>query len=178
MISVRIPATLAGIVFLSSCSLGPNYKRPGVDIPVTFRSQEGLAQQASIADLPWWDVFNDPTLKDLVSAALVNNYDLLIAIRRIEEARAVRLQVRSPLFPQLGYEVDAQHARNTALGNPAATGGITTSTFTGLFNAAWELDLWGRIRRADEAARAQILANEEARRGVMQIGRASCRERV
>src|SRR6185295_9812508 len=63
--------------------------------------------------------------------------------------------------------VDAQHARNSALGTPASTGGITSSRFTGVFNLSWELDLWGRIRRADEAARAQILANEEARRGVM-----------
>src|ERR1044071_659419 len=152
MSSFRLSVILVAIIFLSSCALGPNYQRRGVDAPLTFRSQEGLAQQTAIADLPWWDVFNDPTLRELVATALVNNYDLLIAIRRIEEAQAVRLQVRSPLFPQLGYEVDAQHARNNAVGSPASTGGIITSSFTGLFNAAWELDLWGRIRRADEAA--------------------------
>ena len=158
---------LVSLIALSACAFGPNYQRPGVDAPERFRSEEGLAQQASIADLPWWDVFNDPTLRDLVTTALINNYDLLIAIRRIEEAQAVALQVRSPLFPQLGYQVDATHARNAALGSPVAGAGIITDKLTGLFNAAWELDLWGRIRRADEAARAQILVNEEARRGVM-----------
>jgi multidrug efflux system outer membrane protein len=158
---------LIQLAVLSACALGPDYRRPGVTVPDLFRSQDGLAQQASLADLPWWDVFNDPTLRDLVGTALVNNYDLLIAIRRIEESRAVALQARSPLFPQLGYEVDAQHSKNVVLGSPAAAGGIISDRFAGLLNASWELDLWGRIRRADEAARAQILANEEARRGVM-----------
>ncbi|HEX2385892.1 MAG TPA: efflux transporter outer membrane subunit [Candidatus Binatia bacterium] len=165
----RIVNGLTGITLLalSSCALGPNYKRPAVAAPAVFRGQEGAAEQASIADLPWWEVFNDPALASLIKDALANNYDLLVAMQRIEQARAVGVQVRSEFFPQLGYEGDTSHGKNAIGDRVASTAGKTVNAFAGLLNASWEIDLWGRIRRADEAARAQILANEEARRGVM-----------
>jgi multidrug efflux system outer membrane protein len=99
------------LLALSSCALGPSYKRPAVAAPAVFRGEEGAAQQASIADLPWWEVFNDPALASLIKDALANNYDLLVAVQRIEQARAVGVQVRSEFFPQLGYEGDTSHAR-------------------------------------------------------------------
>ncbi|HEX9442662.1 MAG TPA: efflux transporter outer membrane subunit [Candidatus Binatia bacterium] len=166
----RRPAPLAillALALLPACALGPNFRRPAVDAPPVFRGAEGAAEQASLADAPWWEVFKDPALTGLIRTALANNYDLLAAVQRIEQARAVAVQVRSALFPQLGYEADASRGRNAIAGQPTSTAGKRTSFFAGLLNAAWEIDLWGRIRRADEAARARILASEEARRGVM-----------
>ncbi len=160
-------AAITAMVVLYACALGPNYKRPQVAAPQGFRGQEGAAEQASIADLPWWEVFNDPALASLIKDALANNYDLLLAVQRIEQARAVAVQVRSELFPQVGYEGDTGRGKNAVNGRVASTAGLTVNAFAGLLNASWEIDLWGRIRRADEAARAQILVNEEARRGVM-----------
>lgn len=156
-----------GMLALSGCLLGPNYKRPPVVAPAVFRGQEGAAEQASFADLPWWEVFRDPALADLIKTSLSNNYDLREAVARIEQARAVAVQVRSALFPQFGYEADASRGKNAIGGRPATTLGKTVNAFAGLLNASWEIDLWGRIRRSDEAARAQILASEEAKRGVM-----------
>jgi outer membrane protein, multidrug efflux system len=159
--------TAISLLALSACSVGPNYKRPPVAAPAVFRGQEGAAEQASIADLPWWEVFRDPSLADLIKTALTNNYDLREAVQRIEQARAVGVQVRSAFFPQVGYEGDASRGKNAIAGRPASTLGKTVDAFAGLLNASWEIDLWGRIRRSDEAARAQILASEEAKRGVM-----------
>lgn len=156
-----------GLVALTGCAVGPQYSRPAVDVPAEFRAQPGAARQTSIADLPWWEVFKDPDLKALVTTALADNYDLRIAVSRIEQARAIETQVRSPLFPQLDYQLDISGGRNSALGQPAPGAGRLQGSASALLNASWELDLWGRIRRADEAARAQILASEEARRGVM-----------
>ena len=80
---------LAGLsLLLPGCRLGPNYRRPNVNVPTGFRGSPGTAQ-ASLADLPWWDVFKDPTLKDLVKTALANNYDLATAAARVEQARQV-----------------------------------------------------------------------------------------
>jgi multidrug efflux system outer membrane protein len=111
-------------------------------------------------------VFKDPALSNLVREALTNNYDLAIAATRVLQARAVADQVNSALYPQVGYDAAATRGKNQFLGSVVAPGnGTATTTFGGL-NAAWELDLWGRIRRSSEAALAQVLASEEAQRGV------------
>lgn len=157
---------LISLSLLTSCTFGPNYTRPPINSPVIFRGQEGAAQQASLADFPWWDVFKDDTLKDLVRQALANNYDLLVAVSRIEQARAVATQVRGDFYPQIGYLGDLGRGKNVLLGATVPNAKTQNSVRADL-NAAWELDLWGRIRRSDEAARAQVLASEEAKRGVM-----------
>jgi outer membrane protein, multidrug efflux system len=165
----RIAPALTAVTMLalSACALGPNYKRPEVAAPPIFRGQEGAVEQASLADVPWWEVFDDPVLAGLVKESLANNYDLRQAITRIEQARAVGMQVRSGFFPQLGYEADVSRGKNSVGGRVAPNAGKTVDAYAGLLNASWEIDLWGRIRRSDEAARAEILASEEARRGVM-----------
>ncbi len=162
-----VTTILIACSLISGCAVGPNYRRPAIDAPAIFRGQEGAAQQASLADLPWWQVFKDDSLRDLIKTALTNNYDLRVAVRRIEQARAIEVQTRSQFFPQIGYEGDVARGKNSVRDNPIPNGGKTGNSALGIFNVAWEFDLWGRIRRADEAARAQILANEEARRGVM-----------
>jgi outer membrane protein, multidrug efflux system len=150
----------------ADCTVGPNYHRPPIVTPTAFRFQVSPAQASSFADLPWWSVFNDPQLQDLITQALTNNYDLQVAVARIEQARALVGVAASEGKPQIGYEVTAEGDRIIAAQeNRPAT--VTYGAISGFLNAAWELDLWGRIRRSTEAARANLYAQEDVRRGVM-----------
>src|SRR5262250_881846 len=137
---------------LVSCAVGPKYHRPAVQTPTSFRDvatdSQQQAQAASYADLPWWQVFQDTQLQELIRVALKQNYDLQLATERINAARAQVAITRSNLFPQVQ-------------GNGTFTGGKehnfqTRSNFLILTaDAAFQLDLFGRLRRATEAARAQ-----------------------
>jgi multidrug efflux system outer membrane protein len=159
---------LSSVLFLlSGCAVGPNYERPKVNVPTEYRGKEAAAQQASIADLPWWEVFKDTRLKTLVQTALANNYDLQIAVTRIEQARQIAAQARAQYFPFLNYAVTTSDGKNEFLGTVAPNGGQERGAFVAVATVAWEADVWGRLRRENEAARAQYLATEEARRGVM-----------
>jgi len=162
-----IASGVALVVLLGGCAIGPDYKRPAVVEPPTFRGQ-ATAEAASLADAAWWEVFEDPILKELIREALRNNYDVRIAAARVQEARAGFVATRSDLFPSLDY--GGTVARSNA--TPGILGSLgpqapTTSNFYSLTLAmSWELDIWGRIRRSTEAARATLLATEDARRGV------------
>jgi outer membrane protein, multidrug efflux system len=149
---------------LAGCKLGPNYHRPAVQTPTQYRdlqeNSQAQAQAASYADLPWWQVFQDPKLQQLIRAALKQNYDLQLATERINAARAQLAVTRSSLFPQVQ-------------GNGNFNGG-KESNFQTKYNfltltadAAFQVDLFGRLRRATEAARAQLLATEAARQTVI-----------
>lgn len=150
--------------FLYSCMVGPNYHRPGVETPNSFRNladnPQLQAQTASYADLPWWQVFQDPKLQELIRRALKQNYDLQLATERINAARAQLAITRSSLFPQAG-------------GNANFSGGkenVEQSRYNFLTltaDAAFQLDFFGKLRRANEAARAQLLATEDARQVVV-----------
>jgi len=150
--------------FLAGCMVGPNYHRPVVQSPTAYRdlneNPQVQAQAASYADLPWWQVFQDPQLQELVRTALKQNYDLQLATERINTARAQLAVTRSNLFPQVQ-------------GNGNFSGG-KESNFQTKFNfltlsadAAFQLDFFGKLRRATEAARAQLLATEDARQTVI-----------
>jgi multidrug efflux system outer membrane protein len=152
------------VLFLAGCAVGPNYKRPTVNAPSTFRGETQIATN-SFANLPWWQVFRDDTLQNLIRTALTNNYDLRIAVTRVEQARAVAAQARAGFFPQFDYAVNASRAKNVADNMPSPTGTIG-SAFSADASASWEIDLWGQIRRLNESARAQFLASQEARRDV------------
>lgn len=162
-----LAATLSATLLLSGCALGPNYVRPKVNVPADFRGAEGAAQQASYADLPWWEVFKDEQLKSLIKTALANNYDLAIAVSRVEQAREIANVARSQYFPAVGYSVGASDGKNEFLGTVAPGLGTTKGAFLAAGSVAWEADIWGHIRRLNEAALAQYLSTEEARRGVM-----------
>jgi len=149
---------------LTACMVGPNYHRPSVQTPTTYRDVSGnpqlQAQATSYADLPWWQVFQDPKLQELIRTALKQNYDVQLATERISAARAQLAVTRSSLFPQVqgvgnfngGKEFNFQ----------------TTYNFLTLAaDATFQLDLFGRLRRATEAARAQVLATEAARQTVI-----------
>lgn len=154
-------------IALQACAVGPNYQRPKVDAPTEFRGADGAAQQASIADLPWWEVFKDEQLRHLVQTALANNYDLRIAITRIEQAREIAAQARAQYLPFVNYSVGSGYGKNEFTGAVIPNGGQQQGSFLAVASVAWEADVWGRIRRTNESARDEYLATEQARRGVM-----------
>jgi multidrug efflux system outer membrane protein len=147
---------------LQACAVGPNYERPEPPIPPAFRGQD-VVEPESIADLPWWEVFQDAELQALIAEALRNNYDLATAVARVEQARGQLVTTRSAIFPQGGYAGEAARGRQFG----PLVGNRTFNVFAGVFNMSWELDIWGRIRRATEASQAELLATNDVRRGVV-----------
>ena len=166
----RRSAVHSGIVFglavaaIGGCAIGPNYKRPK-DLPdaPAFRGEETAAEKSFVEELPWWQIFGDPALVELAKEALANNRDLAVAAARVEQARYFVGVARSDLFPQLGYGVEAGRGE----GSENIVGlGRSDNLFVGAVNLAWEIDIWGRIRRATQAARAELMASEAFERGV------------
>jgi outer membrane protein, multidrug efflux system len=159
-----ILAAVALTALATGCPVGPNYRAPEIATPTSFRGDVAPAEAASLADLPWWQVFADPVLQGLVEEAIRSNYDLRTAVARVEQAQALVAVARSPFFPQLGYQGIASRQRQFI---GPEFGSTTFNLFSGAFNLAWELDVWGRIRRSSEAAQAELFATEEFRRGVL-----------
>jgi multidrug efflux system outer membrane protein len=165
--SLSLPFGCVSVLTLAGCAVGPNYQRPAVNAPAGFRDATDQVSTNSFADLPWWGVFRDPVLQDLIRVALTNNYDLRITLTRVDQARALQAQARSQFLPQVGYTGEASRGRNSFLELPTPNGGRTMNGFLGGFEALWEIDLWGRVRRMNEAARANLMASQEGRRSVM-----------
>ena len=111
---------LTTLAFFGGCAVGPNYKRPTVDSPANFRFATSETTNC-FGDLPWWQVFKEPALQDLIGTALTNNYDLKRAVARVEQARQQAVAARAPLYPQLGYNGSVGRGRNAAF-NSAAVG--------------------------------------------------------
>jgi multidrug efflux system outer membrane protein len=149
---------------LAGCMVGPNYHRPAIQTPVTYRGAAAdpqlQAQAVSFADLPWWEVFHDPKLQELIRTALRHNYDLQLATERINAARAQVAVTRSGLFPQVQASGNFNGGKQPTF--------QTTSNFLALAtDAAFQLDFFGRLRRATQASRAELLATEAARQTVI-----------
>jgi multidrug efflux system outer membrane protein len=166
-LAIRICSILASLL-MTGCMVGPNYHRPAVQTPGVYRDLSdnpqaqgpAQAQEASFADLPWWQVFQDSQLQELIRTALKENYDLQLATERIAAARSQVTITRSSLFPQ------AQAGANFNGGkDPTTQAKYNILTLTA--DAAFQLDLFGRLRRATEASRAQLLATEDARNTVI-----------
>ncbi len=156
--------TILTAIFISACTVGPNYHRPKVEIPAAFHgtvaSEQAQAQASSYADLPWWQVFQDPQLQELVRTALKQNYDLQLAAERINAARAQLGITRSNQFPQVQGDVNGT-------GGKAYNFQSKSNFLVSTLDASFQLDLFGRLRRATEAARAQLLATEDAKQVVV-----------
>jgi multidrug efflux system outer membrane protein len=135
-------------------------------MPGNYRGATGVATVNSLADLPWWNVYKDETLKELIRAALANNYDVRIAVTRVEQSRALAAQARAQFFPFVTYQGQANAGPNQEFGSISQLDRSGTGEYIA-GNVSWELDLWGQIRRMNEAARAQFLATEEAQHAVM-----------
>ena len=163
----RIISALVVVALLGGCAIGPDYKRPTVAEPPTFRGQAAV-EATSFADAPWWDAFQDPVLQTLIHDALRKNYDVAIAAARVQEARANLRVARSDYFPSLDYNVRASRSRIPVgiLGGPATGDAKAQDLYAATMSMSWELDIWGRIRRSNEATRANLFATEDARRGV------------
>jgi multidrug efflux system outer membrane protein len=161
------PALLAGLLAIAGCTLGPDYKQPDASPPTAFRSQLSPADASSLADLPWWEVFGDEALQRLITEALENNYDLQIAVARIEQARALLGVTHSQYYPQVGYEGFAEGDRAVLPREDGGSASNTYGTLGGLLSFGWEFDVWGRIKRAEEASRARLLGQESVKRAVM-----------
>ncbi|MFM0669052.1 efflux transporter outer membrane subunit [Paraburkholderia sediminicola] len=152
---------------LGGCVLGPDYARPSIDTPATFRFAEGT--QAQIAGTAWWAQFGDPVLSDLISTALAQNRDLKIAAARVDEYRGQFVSTRSQLFPQVSAGFDAGRQRVSPLAQASLPAGAGTvyNSFNATLPISWEIDVFGRVRRQTEAARANLLASEEGQRATI-----------
>ncbi|MCM2265194.1 MAG: efflux transporter outer membrane subunit [Desulfuromonadales bacterium] len=149
---------------LAACSIGPDYVKPTIAIQPNWRMDYQTA--AGLADTSWWERFEDPVLNDLIDTALKENLDLLTAAARVDQYLGQLQTTRAEFFPQIGASGIASRQDGTETGLVPGDNG-PYNYYEGTVNATWELDLWGRIRRANEAARADLLATEEARRAVL-----------
>jgi multidrug efflux system outer membrane protein len=157
--------SVCSLGLLAGCAVGPNYKRPVTDSPAAFRV-ENHATNGLYREVAWWEVYKDDKLQALIHEALTNNYDLRIAIARVEQANALAMQARSQFVPSVNYSGNVSRGRNFVLGSSFPNSGVTVNSAAVTLNAFWEVDLWGRVRRLNESAQAQFLASEEARRGI------------
>jgi multidrug efflux system outer membrane protein len=162
----RLAASLAVALLVAGCTLGQDYRRPDVPAPGGWRDGQASVDPASLADLSWWELFEDEELRGLVRAALETNQDLRVAVTRVDQARAQLGVVRSAQFPQVDAGASATTNRFSDTVPPRNQGG-TTGLYSTTIDMTFELDIWGRLRRASEAARAELLATEEARHAVV-----------
>ena len=157
-------AVIIASSLVAGCMVGPNYHKPDVPIPATYHDLQGTpqaeVQAASYADLPWWQVFSDPVLQDLIRTALKQNYDLQTATERINAARAQVAITRSSLFPQVSGDANFTGSKDQNFQSKSNFLALTT-------DAAFQVDLFGGLRRATQASRAQLLATEAARQTVV-----------
>jgi multidrug efflux system outer membrane protein len=145
---------------MAGCAVGPNYKRPGVAAPARFRGGEPNPTKISLGDVRWFDLFQDDTLRGLIAEALRANFDINIASQRVIEAEGRFIATRSSLFPHLNGQADSTR---TGFGSPISSEGRVFGY------ASWEVDIFGKLRRATEAARADMLASEDTQLAVMQM---------
>jgi multidrug efflux system outer membrane protein len=160
-------ALALGAALVAGCTMGPDYVRPKVEAPAAFRFEPAAA--ADTANTAWWRQFGDPVLDQLVDTALANNLNVRIAAANVEQALALITQTRSALFPQVGYGASGERARTpeTTLTQAIPDYPNPQTAYQAMLTASWEIDLWGRIRRLSESAQANMLATDEARRGVI-----------
>jgi len=164
--SNRAIAMACSLAILSGCVQGPDYAPPTVEVPGAYRFNGSPPQTDAVAaGQSWWAGYGDQYLDSLVAEALANNRDLRIATARVDEFAAILAGTRSQGLPQVGYSLSGQRSRASEEKIPAIVNPLST-TFGAFLSASWEIDLWGRIRRETEAARANLLASEEGRRGV------------
>jgi outer membrane protein, multidrug efflux system len=164
---MRAFAPLTFSLLLAGCMVGPNYQRPAIDAPGSYRadSRSAAASSESLGDEKWWEVFQDPVLQELIRTALEQNYDIRIAASRVLQAQAQLGVTRANQFPTVSAGADLSSQRNPKISGSfpsyeARTGEVDLSV-------VWNLDFWGKYRRQTEAARASVLASQWGRRAVL-----------
>ena len=166
VVSVAVTSMLVG----GCATVGPNYARPDMSPPPAFRDAGEQQPPESLADTPWWQVFQDEALQALIRDSIAHNYDLRVAVARVQEARALARVARSFLYPDIGIGVSSSGNQISRNSQPPLVSEDDDRVFTNTaINAtmSWELDLFGRIRRDSEAAFARYLSTEEGRRAVL-----------
>ena len=166
----RVIASLILSLALFGCLVGPDYQRPQIDTPQTWRVEDKNVQ--AITNTAWWEQYNDPVLNELVKSALQDNKDVKIAAARIDQFLGLYTTTRAALFPQVGASTSASRQRVSEVAGPAPLKNEpntfpTFNNFELFLSATWEIDLWGKLRRATEAARANMLSTDEARKSVI-----------
>lgn len=162
----------AAALSVAACSFAPAYRRPTVVAPKDFRFASP-GETTSVADLPWWEIFKDPTLQALIREALVANQDLAIAAARVDQARAAVGIARADLYPQIAASANGAYGQPVSdrilsgATNAGPSAGKAQPFYSASLSAAWELDLWGRVRNSRDAAFADLLATEDGRRAVV-----------
>lgn len=168
---MRRYAFAVAMVLLAGCSVGPNYQRPEVETPQAWRGVDSLAYSMddslafALADTAWWELFGDTVLTNLVTEALAGNDDIRIAAARVEELMGRYGVTRSDYFPKFDAQFLGDRGQRAFPGDQGDR--PTNNYFEVSLGASWEIDIWGRIRRANEAARADLLGAEASRRAVV-----------
>jgi len=152
------------LLFFCGCTIGPDYVKPTIETPSTWTVSYEAAD--NLVNTSWWQQFNDPVLDDLITTALADNLDIKAATARVDQFLGQYRTTRSEYFPQIGASASAYRQKDTETGLfPGDNDDY--SSYQGALNASWEIDLWGRIRRSNEAAQAEVLASEAGRRTVL-----------
>ena len=164
---MRIRASLAAVLLLAGCAVGPDFERPEVPTPPAWRIDYGVASE--VANTRWWEQFGDPVLDQLIDDALRDNRDLVQAAARVDRFLGALSVTRSQFYPQIGYSGDASTNRASQNGPTPLPAGVNRdySLYEAALGASWQIDLFGRVRRQAEAAQAQVYATEQGRRGVV-----------
>jgi multidrug efflux system outer membrane protein len=162
--SALLSLVLAG---LGGCAVGPDYRPPAIDAPNAFRFEDKDAKR--LADAAWWEQFQDPVMNQLIGIALAENKDVKIAAARVEQFLGQLASTRAALFPQLGADFNGQRQRTNLLGGAPLPAGVPpiANFYEAALSASWQIDVFGRLRRQTEAARADLLASEEGRRATI-----------
>ncbi|NUU36860.1 efflux transporter outer membrane subunit [Pseudomonas sp. C2B4] len=164
----KSPLPLLLCLGLAGCMVGPDYQAPEIDTPAAYRYADKEARDLS--NTLWWEQFQDPVLNDLIRIALQENKDIQIAAARVEQFQGRYGETRSLLFPQVGLGTQGQRTRSPRDNGPVPLDSSVDPVFNNyqaILNVSWELDVWGRLRRLSESARADLLASEEGRRSVL-----------
>ncbi len=158
-------ACVACCASMAACALGPNYRRPDTNTPAAYRFEQDAGAD-SVADAGWWQVYGDPALQSLIRESLANNLDVRIAAARVDQARAALGSTRLQQLPQIGVTADATRQRTSVYELPAGTPPVNNVVAVE-GSLSYEIDFWGKYRRATEAARAQLLQSDYAKQDVM-----------
>lgn len=161
-----IALALLILMGLGGCAIGPDYQPPSVDAPDAFRFEDKDAKH--LADTVWWEQFQDPAMNELIGIALAENKDVKIAAARVDQFLGRLASTRSPLFPQVGAGLNAQRQRLSASTMVPPPAGLSVGDqYEAALSVSWEIDVFGRLNRQTEAARADVLASEEGRRATI-----------
>lgn len=158
---------VSAALLLAGCAVGPDYKKPTVEVPNAWRTSAAGASE--VANTAWWQQFGDPVLDELIDTALRDNRDVRIAAARVDQFVAALQVTRSQFYPQVGYGIGASRSRASRIGQPPLPPGADPyfSLYQGALSASWQADLFGRVQRLSEAAQAQVYASQQARNGVV-----------